>query len=195
MRFITTFAPLQQIFDTFLNQFQLETVGLRLADTANALTSGTDGADIIYTQTNAQATAGNSLVIDSSVDWRDRTVLVFGWGLVATQRMGEADDFQVNDPTSMARQIIQIGYTGSGGLSDLTTGAPVSPGNPPLNGAGVYRSYAPVIYRQVASPTTFDDLYLYADATTGYLTLYNTSGTSLYFTGIVLGVAQSGQRP
>lgn len=194
MRAITTFAPLQEILDTFLNAFQLETVGLRLAATANALTSGTDGADIVYTQTDVEVTTGNLLVIDSSIDWRDRTVVVLGWLLAAAQRMGEADDFQVNDPTATARQIIQLGYTGTGGLADLATGAAVSAGNPPLNGAGAFRSYAPVIYRLLTPSMTYEDVYLYADPVSGALTLYNT-GVNLYFTGLVIGVAKSGQRP
>lgn len=196
MRAITTFAPLQQILSAFLNQFQLEAAGVRLADTANALTSGTDGADIIFTQTNAEVTTGNLLVIDASQDWRDRVVMAMGWLTISAQRIGQADDYAMNDPALGVRQFMQIGYTGTGGVSNLTTGAAVSAGNPPLNGAGVERSYAPVLYRTATGPSTYENFYLYADGTSaGELCCYNESTVNVYFTGYVWSFGPTGERP
>lgn len=195
MRAITTFAPLQQILSPFLNQFQLEAAGVRLADTAQGLTSGTDGADIIFTQTNAEVTTGNLLVIDASQDWRDRMVMAWGWLLTTDQRIGQADDYMMNNPALGIRQVMQLGYTGTGGISNLGTGAAVSAGNPPLNGAGANRSYAPVLYRTPTGPSAYDNLYLYADGTSnGELCLYNESGTNVYFTGLVWACGQTGER-
>jgi hypothetical protein len=77
------------------------------------------------------------------------------------------------------------GYTGSGGYSNITTGAAVSNANPPVAGAGAFRSYRV----EVAS-----NVYAHADPTTGSIYLYNNSGATIYPTLFWWASGDTGKR-
>lgn len=195
MRALNTFSSLHQIASVFLNTFQAETVGARAASLNTDYATTVLGADVILTQTDAVIPAGDVLALDKSVSWLDRVVLVNGWLLTASQRIGQATDYQLNDPTASVQTVIAQGYTGTGAVSNLASGAGISAGNPPLNGAGAFRSYAPVLYRLSTGPGVYASVWLYADTTPGDLYVYNGGPADLYFTGVVYGFAPTGLRP
>jgi len=196
MRAITTFAPLQQILSDFLNQFQDETAGVRVATSNNEFTGQAEpGADVVYIQTLNTVGAADLLEIDTSIDWRDRVVSVAGWLLTADQRLGQVADFQMNDPAFGVRQVMATGFTGVGAYSDVVLSTSVGPGAAPVNAVGTVRSYAPVLYREVTAFPAYASVFLYCDPGTGALYLYNATGTALYFTGVVWGFGTTGARP
>lgn len=194
MRPLNTFTTLQQIPSAFLNDFQDETMGARVADGNTEFAATTLGADTIITQTSALILNDNLAQLDASVSWLDRLVVVNGWLFTVNQRVGQTNDYELNDPTASVRTIMAQGYTGTGALSDTTTGAVVSATNPPVNGVAAFRSYAPVLYRASSGVSTYESVWLYAVPSTGELAIYNGTGTPLYFTGVIYGFAPTGLR-
>lgn len=177
---LQTYAPLGEIASADLNLWQDRTREARPASDTNNLTStAARGGSLLRWQADTQLTSGTLRLIDDSVDWRDRWVKVLFVRTAQTERMGQGGDpgdTATNDVTSAGpARSTSSGYTGTGAYSNVTSGAAVSNGNAPLNDVGANRSYA----------VTIDDLgtlpvYLYVDPSTGYLYLYNDSGSTLW---------------
>lgn len=149
---------------------QARAVGCRPAS-AGEISNATDahaGLDGVTFMVNGGVANGTLALVDSSIDWRDRVLACEVSDLTANaNRPGASTDYTDWPAPTKAR-----GYTGTGALSNATTGAAVSNGNPPVAGAGVGgRSYRITIGATV---------YLYADPTSGALYLYNGTFNPVY---------------
>ena len=175
-----TYAALDPIASADLNTWQDKTLGGRAAGVSNDYGATTVyGSDVVRTQLTTSVADATLKNLDASIDWRDRVLRVTCSRLNGTnERLGQSLDYETNDPLAgtVAKLVTPDLYTGIGAYSNLTTGAAVSNGNPPLNGAGVYRSYAPVIDDLSAA----GNVTLYADPSTGALNLYNATGGAVW---------------
>jgi hypothetical protein len=177
---VNTWGALDDVESADLNQWQDLTREARTASDNNNLTSsGSEGSSLLRWQADTQLTSGTLRLLDDSADWRDRRVAVTFTRTAQTARVGQSGspgDTAINDVTSSGpARSSSAGYTGIGAVSNITTAAGVSNGNPPLNAVGANRSYAITVDDLGAAP-----VYLYCDPTTGHLYLYNDSGSSLW---------------
>ena len=180
MRRVETWAPLGEVASADLNEWQDVTREAGPASDNNNLgSSSSKGATLLRWQADTALATATTRLIDDSADWRDRWVKVLFVRTSQTQRMGQGGspgDVGANDTSSTgAARSTSYGYTGTGAYSNVSTSASVSNGNPPLNSVGTARSYAVVVDDLGTLP-----VYLYVDPSTGYLYLYNDSGSSLW---------------
>ena len=187
------YAALAEVASADLDAWQEKTVGARPSSTASEFTTTMVGADRLHIQLNASWTNATVKTFDTSIDWRDRQLsgscaILSG----SSQRLGQADDDDCNDPISTTVHICEFidQYTGRGAYSDVATSAAVSNGNLPINGAGAVRSCAPVI-ADIGSGY----VYLYADPTDGSLKGYNNHGAGVYLRIVIEGTGPTGLRP
>jgi hypothetical protein len=185
---IQTFAPINQISSAgWLNPIQDLIVGLKTATSNNALASQADGIDARIWSHAAGALATGTLVqLDDSIDWRDR--VVFGCyvdAAAATNMVGGATDYFFATGANTMRFF--HGYTGTGALSNVATGAAVSNGNPPVAGTGAGGTSWSV------ELNASSDLFLYTQAN-GRLYMYNATGGNQFPLVFVLGLGDAGLR-
>lgn len=197
---ILTYVPLLEVTSAWLNKVQDEALGLTVAtSTANDLGSGFLGeaGTFLLTKVAAPLLDATPTLLDDTADYRDRWVRVVATFPSAAQLPGGANDFELDDPyTGPYTATTTWKYLGTGAVSDLATGAAVSAGNPPLLGAGAFRSYrASVTTHLDASSAAQVGPWLYADPTSGALYLYQASGVSLPLTLHVSATAKTGKRP
>lgn len=175
-----TWGALDEVASADLNAIQKLTRAARLAASNNNVTSAdARGDSLLRWQADTALATGTLRLLDASADWRDRWVRTTFVRTAQTQRMGQSGspgDVGVNDTSSSGpARSTSTGYTGIGAVSNISTAAGVSNGNPPLNSVGANRSYAVVVDDLGTAP-----VYLYVDPTTGALYLYNDSGSSLW---------------
>ena len=156
---VKTWTTNQQVASSDLNSIQLNLYGLRAASGTNSW-SNIPGIQEVAFQSVSDFNTGGDLLIDDSIDWRDRIVrgeyLEHGG---STDYPGGAGDYAFASSATVYRFIF---YTGTGAL-DAGGSAP-TPGNPPVIASG---KYACMIYA---------DMWIYCDPTTGKLKLYNNTG-------------------
>lgn len=174
---INTYAPLDEVESADLNLWQDRTVGEKPTSEDNDFAGGAVGGEVRRWQSLSSFANATRFLLDTSIDWRDRLVSGSLRRVSSTTGVGRSADTTLNDPTStsVSTCTFEDQYTGTGAVSNLTTGADVVNGSPPLNGVGVYRSCAVVI----DDLGTSGDIYLYADPTSGELFLYNASGAAI----------------
>lgn len=127
------------------------------------LTAETAGLDGVAWVKAAGVTNGQLALIDANHDWRDRVIHGFVVDLAAAaNRPGGAADYNNWPPPT-----VFAGYTRTGGLSDVGTGAAVSNGNPPVWGTGGGGTSTAI--------TVATNILLYCDPTSGALYLYNAT--------------------
>lgn len=168
MKSILTAIAGDKLPAAIFNTLQALVTGTRKADNAsNDLASFGQGADGVFWQTDAAGLANGTLVvIDSSIDWRDRVV---SWEVVdfaaAANRIGGATDYIDWSGLSQYRA---FGYSGRNGGYDAGGSAPTN-GNPPVAAAG-----PPVSNTMVIAGS----LRLYVDPSSHALCLYNGTGST-----------------
>ncbi len=177
---VNTWGALDDVESADLNQWQdLTREGRTASDNNNLTSTGSEGSSLLRWQADTALATGTLRLLDDSADWRDRRIAVTFTRTAQTARMGQSGspgDTAINDTSSSGpARSTSTGYTGTGAVSNVTTAASVSNGNPPLNSVGANRSYAVVVDDLGTSP-----VYLYVDPTTGALYVYNDSGTSLW---------------
>jgi hypothetical protein len=182
MKRLVTYVALDTIASATLNEWQDNTRGAYAASSNNQFTSSMDGGDARYYQANLSLADATLVEVDSSIDWRDR--VLSGWckRLAAADRVGQSTDYNLDDPSvaAIATSTFAGCYTGTGAYSSTAgAGVAVANGSPPVNNAtGATRSYAPII-DTLGTASTSGNVYLYADPSTGALSLYNASGGAL----------------
>ena len=133
-------------------------------------TAGRDGVHFGKATGLANATA---TTIDSNHDWRDRVLTVHAFDLGGANLLpGESTDYTDWSTLGAGTPGVLMGYTGTGALSNTTTGAAVANGAPPVAGTGA----GGTSYRV----TIGANIYLYADPSTGALKAYNATGATVY---------------
>lgn len=193
----TAFSALQTLPSTFLNEFQDRALGALAANSNNDLSALAAGVDAVLWQPTAALANATLVTLDTDKDWRDRYVLCFTLALDnLNKRIGQSNDYLCNND-SLAGQFFAYGYLGTGALSNTTTGALVTNGNPPAargTGAGGTNYFVSLFYSGSGGP----DLRLYAEPTAGggagSLRLYNSSGASVQPIVAVLAFGDSGKR-
>jgi len=181
-----TYVPNQQILDTELNDLCQRAAGFSPANESSYFGSGATvlpngTTEVLWLQgvTGNFVSTGNLVVVDSSIDWRDRVIVAEYAPLTNANRSpGQSSDHLFD--FSLTRR---CGYTGTGALGAAS--APVTAGTPPAPAAGT--SWATQI-------TT--NLWLYAQPSTGELALYNDTGSTITAPMLfVRGTAKTGLRP
>ena len=191
MKKVVTCVPGALAASADWNNIQERACGLVTASENNNL-SGIKGSDAAVHQADASLATGTLRLLDDENDWRDR--IVSGWfaRVGANDRVGQSTDYNLGDPaaTSVAISTFTSEYTGTGAYSATGgSGTAVSNGNPPVWGASGVRSTAIVVDAHGSGYVT-----LYADPTTGYLYVYNNSGSSLYWVLFVEATSDTGKR-
>ena len=156
-------------------------VGQRHASTST-LAAATAGVDAIAWIKTAGINNSKLALLDANHDWRDRVIHGFASDLggAANQPQGAAYYNNWPPPTAFS------GYTGVGGLSNTTTGAAVSDGNPPTWGTGAGGTSTAV--------TVVSNVLLYVDPTTGALYAYNGTVNPIFYWFQVTATAKLGLR-
>ena len=181
---VQTYVPNQQILAAELNGIQARAVGMQRSDNFNHYADpGTllpEGlTSRLWLASTGVMNDTVSALIDASIDWRDRVLVVqYSAGAAVTERPGSANDYLADYAVTTRR-----GYTGRGAL-DAGAAAP-STGNPPVPASG--SSWA------MKAAT---NVWLYAHPTTGALYVYNATGGDIFVPQIlVLASAPTGWRP
>lgn len=183
---------------TFLNQLQDEALGQQEANSNNDL-AGDPGVDVLIWQaaTGIDPGSNRTRLVDDRIDWRDRVI----WGiaevtLTSANRIGQSND--QSWATYQDEAFHWSGYTGTGAYSNISTGAAVAHGSPPVRGASTYRSYFVELRDalDVASGAPlYEGLYAYVDPSTGYLYLYNAHASSVVYPSLfIFATGQTGKR-
>ena len=181
-----TYVSNQQILDTELNDLCKRAAGFAPANQNNYIANGatvtpdgsTEVAWLLGISADNVAT-WNFVVVDDSIDWRDRIVVADYVPLTSNARYpGQADDYLFD--FALTRR---CGYTGTGGR-DAGNATPTA-GHPPVPATAA--SWAV----QVVT-----NLWLYAQPSTGELALYNNTGSTITVpTLFVRCTAKTGLRP
>lgn len=156
---VNTYVPNDQVESADLNSIQQDAYATRAADGTNSW-SAIPGVQEVAFQSETDIANGTLMLIDQSIDWRDR--IVRGEYLEhagAADYPGGATDYAFASSATVYRFIF---YTGTGAQD--AGGADVTNGNPPVIAAG---KYACEIYT---------DMWIYCDPSTGKLKLYNDTG-------------------
>lgn len=197
MKRVTTFSLLSEIASAFLNTLQDRVAGITAAnvsgtvgnDLASTAGAGRQGVSFVF---DAALSADTLTQVDDSVDWRDRLLTGEVFAVAGTRQPGGSNDYLLNDPTANVPTGRLFGYTGTGAYAATGAATAVTDGVPPVNGAGVVRSYrVPVLTLDGASAW----VYLYADPATGVLYAYNATASDLVLVGTVFGSGALGLRP
>lgn len=200
---VVTYNPLQEVLSADLNLWQDVTVSSRFALMSGGVVNDFGvtimGADALFFQTGDPGVPTNDLVtLDDVVDWRDRTIvsgkIVFP---AVNQLVGDSDDWQLNNAWT-GPYVSHLGgeYTGTGAYSNLTSGAAVGSGAPPLNGAGVFRSYSVLLSAHLSASASAEvGPWLFCDPDTGALRLFQNSGSSVRMIGHIVFSAATARRP
>lgn len=156
-------------------------VGQRHGSTSTlaAATAGVDGVAWVKT---AGINNGELALLDANHDWRDRVIHGFVTDLAAAANQPQGVAYYNNWPAPSTFN----GYTGTGALSNVGTGAAVSNGNPPVWGTGGGGTSTAV--------TAATSIYLYADPTTGALYAYNSTVNPIFYWFQVTATAKLGLR-
>lgn len=121
------------------------------------------GIDSVSWVAAAGLASATLVLVDSNHDWRDRWITGFATDLsAAASRPGGATDYLNQPPPTLFG-----GYTRTGGLSNATTGAGVTNGNPPVWATGAGGTSTAI--------TVVTNVLLYADPSTGALYLFNNT--------------------
>ena len=188
MQFSFTASPGVDLPSATFNTLVLRALGLLAANSGNDLSAMPGGMDVRLWQGSATfANAAAPLVLDTSLDWHDRILLVLYGDLGATNiRPGQANDYEYNGGGIVWSTC--IGYTGKG--AQKSGGGQVTASNQPVPSAYASNASYPI----EVGPGSY--LYLYSDPFNGQaLSLYNaTSATINCPTLLVFATAQTGKR-
>lgn len=186
---ITSFAALSQIASGFLNTLQDRVLAQRPASDNNDLAS-TNALGFearLWVPSALSLAAFTTVQIDKNVDWRDRLVLCAYASLPGgAYYPGQTTDFDLRTGLPITWSFT-LGYTGSGAYSNITTGAAVSSGNPPIAGAGAFRSYR-------VEPLSGASLFVWAKPGTGELSFYNNTAGAIQPLLLILATGKLGKR-
>lgn len=139
------------------------------------------GTDTVIDQRAAGFANATPTKIDGNHDWRDRVIWARYCNLTAAaNRPGGANDW-TDWSTLGGISTAVAGYTGTGGLD--AGGVNPTAGNPPVAAAGPPTSYL---------VTVLANVWLYVEASTGHLYLYNNTGAALHLWLEVEGSADLG---
>lgn len=140
------------------------------------------GLDTVYDQRASGIPNAVPTVIDANHDWRDRVIEVLAFSFSsANERPGGSADYTDWSTIGGGTPAVLAGYLGTGALSNVGTGAAVANGAPPVAGTGG----GGTSYRL----TIGANLYLYADPTSGSLSIYNATGAAVHAWLRVTGTA------
>lgn len=200
MKPVTLHGPGSEVASTFLNLLQRTAMGAQPAsggdatiltlsngEYGNELAAMRRGADVRQYQL-ASLVDGQFVIIDRSLDWRDRTVdaVLFVAGVGTNRMIGAAADIDLATlHVAVTEATVMNRYLGTGAVSNVTTGAAVAAGAPPLNAVGAVRSYAIELT---------SGLWLYCSRTDGSLRLYNDTGSGADVLLRVTGYGQTAKR-
>jgi hypothetical protein len=195
MKRIVTATPLADLPSATFNALQDRALAARAATDNNDLGAMAQDTDGVIWAAITDLAAGTTRLLDkTSFDWRDREIRgdwvtgVIGGG----DFPGGATDYAFNTSAYDAAGSGRLrGYTGTGAVSHLTTGAAVSNGNPPLNGAGAFRSYTVWL----GNPGVVNDVRLWVDPSNGRLNVYNASGGAVQLLLWIEASGKTGKRP
>lgn len=186
MKRIANYSALTPLPAADMNGIQDRAVGLVKSDASgNDLTALADGMQgILFQMATAGGLANATLIqVDAAtIDWKDR----FVWGTLVrltsdNERIGQSVDYRFGYGATITHF---AGYTGLQALSNVTTGAAVSNGNPPLHDTGAGgTSWAVDITSNIHLYTQDSKLYL-----------YNNSGATIYPVLIVFASGDTGKR-
>lgn len=163
------------------NTIVARTVGQRHGS-GSTLASATAGIDGVAWVKTAGIANGQLALIDDNHDWRDRVIHGFVTDLAAAANQPSGAAYYNNWPAPT----VFNGYTGTGALSNVGTGAAVSNGNPPVWGTGGGGTSTAV--------TAATSVYLYADPTTGALYAYNGTVNPIFYWFQISATADLGIR-
>ena len=155
---VETWTPNLEVASADLNSIQQLLYALRAANGTNSWSS-IPGAQEVAFQSASDIADATLMLIDESIDWRDR--IVRGEYLDHTTSdayPGAANDYDFSTGTLYTFML----YTGTGGLD--SGGSEVTNGNPPTSSAGQY------------AVQIFSGFWIYCDPTTGKLKIYNNTG-------------------
>jgi len=194
MKRILTAVDLMEWLPANANAWQDRSLGLVAALKNNDLDASYNEANIgVIWQAKAPLVDAHIIQItsfaDDGIDWRDRDIVGHFYlnSGADNNRIGQATDYNLDSQVAGAGFNLFGGYLGTGGVSDLATGAAVSNTNPPIRGAGAHRSY-------FVNAGAAGAAYLYADPADGSLWLYNHSGASISPKITIIGEGKSGKR-
>lgn len=173
---VKTWTPNQQVASADLNAIQQNMQALRAASGTNSWSS-IPGVQGVAFQSESDIANATLMIVDDSIDWRDRIVYGLYLDHSSSTYPGHANDYDFSSGTLYTF----LFYTGTGAL-DAGGSAPTN-GNPPVQASGKY-----------AHPI-FANFWIYCDPTTGKLKLYNNSGGSKRTpTVFAYGTADLGKR-
>lgn len=180
-----TYVAAQQILAAELNDLCTRAAGFSPANENNFFANATPvlpngSTEMVWIRgvSGTSITTGTLVVVDSTVDWRDRVVVVDYTPTDAVEVPGQASDYLFD--YALTRR---CGYTGLGALGAAS--APVTAGAAPVPASGT--SWAV----QVVA-----NLWLYAVPSTGELALYNNTGATIDSPMIFArATAKTGRRP
>lgn len=155
---------------------QARAVGLRpgSAGEVDETTRARNGGDGAHYQAAAGIAPAVETILDANADWTDRVVRIWGFDLVAANaRPGGAADYTDWTTIGGGAPFVLMGYTGTGALSNVGTGAAVGAGAPPLAGTGAGGTSYRVKFPGV-------NAYLYVSPSDGSLRVYNDTVNPLH---------------
>ena len=185
-----TYVPNQQILAAELNDLCARGAGSQPADSNNFFFNGAKvtppgSSEVVWARgiTGSFVDVGHFVVVDGTIDWRDRVLRAEYVVLGNTNATpGNADDYLFDVPFDAVR----VGYTGTGGRT--AGNATPTTSNPPVPAAGT--SWA----MQLVT-----DVWLYAipgGGDVGKLALFNGTGAQIFVPLLfVRATAKTGKRP
>jgi hypothetical protein len=174
------------------NAVQDRASGMLCGDTANDLVGMQEGGDgLTWQSSTVVVVAAAPRIVDATIDWRDRLLRILCFPCddgTPDYRIGQSSDTSLAIPATVIQAYDSFLYTGTGAYSNITTGAVVGAAAPPVQGAGVFRSYATNAF------ATGGALWVFADPTTGSLKIYNALAADTHILLWITGTAQTGKR-
>lgn len=171
MKEIDTYSAGDDLPSADFNSFMQIARGWKAASSSSV--TGTAGRDGVHYGRAAGLANATVYTVDENHDWRDRVLTVHAFDLGAANLLpGESTDYTDWSTLGAGTPAVRMGYTGTGALSNVGTGAAVANGAPPVAGTGG----GGTSYRV----TLGANLYLFADPTTGALKAYNNTGATVY---------------
>lgn len=191
MKRVGTFAAGGQVPSATLNGMQDRASSVLPANVNNDLSTFVGGDDGLHWQATANLGNGALIQLDSG-DWHDRYITGECYlSQVSTGRIGAANDYGLDALAAGGTIFFRIsGYLGKGARSNITTGALVSAGVPPVRGSGAFTSWV------VNAGATDLAFCIFTDPSTGALYAYNnTAGATIYPVLFLRAFGVSGKRP
>jgi hypothetical protein len=185
---IISFVALTQVTSAFLNTLQDRTISQRAGNSNNDVASANGFEARLWWPTGLSLANATTVELDKSIDWRDRFVVSVYAPLSNTNLFpGQTNDYDFRTTFPVGWKFA-AGYTGSGAVSNLATGAAVVNGSAPIAGAGAFRSYI------VEPDSAVGGTQLWVKPTSGELNLYNASGATIRPVVLLLATGKLGKR-